>query len=61
MSAPWLQRGAELVRAVIGAPSYERYLAHMLAAHPGRAPLGRDDFIRTRLEARYSKPGARCC
>jgi uncharacterized short protein YbdD (DUF466 family) len=61
LSAAWWQRIAELVRAVIGAPSYERYLAHMRAAHPGRAPLGRDDFIRSRLEARYSKPGARCC
>ena len=61
MSAGWLERIAELVRAVIGAPSYERYLAHMRAAHPGRAPLQRDEFIRNRLDARYSKPGARCC
>ena len=61
MSAAWLQRIAELVRAVIGAPSYERYVTHMRLAHPDRAPLGRDDFIRHRLDERYSKPGARCC
>lgn len=61
MTAAWLRQLGELVRAVIGAPSYERYLAHMSAAHPGRAPLARDDFIRSRLETRYSKPGARCC
>lgn len=61
MTVAWLRQLGELVRAVIGAPSYERYLAHMSAVHPGRAPLERDDFIRSRLEARYSKPGARCC
>lgn len=61
MTDSWWQRIAELVRAVIGAPSYDRYLAHMRAAHPGRAALSLDDFIRARLDARYSKPGARCC
>ncbi|MEO6331192.1 MAG: YbdD/YjiX family protein [Gemmatimonadaceae bacterium] len=54
-------RLGELVRTVIGAPSYERYVAHMRAAHPDRAPLLHDDFVRHRLEERYTKPGARCC
>lgn len=59
-SSWWLRLG-ELVRAVIGVPSYERYVAHMRAAHPDRAPLLHDDFVRHRLEERYTKPGARCC
>jgi uncharacterized short protein YbdD (DUF466 family) len=31
----FLARGASLVRAIIGAPDYARYLQHMRAAHPG--------------------------
>jgi uncharacterized short protein YbdD (DUF466 family) len=57
----WWVRLGELVRAIIGAPSYDRYLDHVRSAHPERSPLGRDDFIRRRLDERYSKPGARCC
>jgi uncharacterized short protein YbdD (DUF466 family) len=57
----WLRRLGELVRGVIGAPSYDRYLDHMRSTHPERPLLGRDDFIRRRLDERYSKPGARCC
>jgi len=52
---------ARTLRAVIGAPDYERYLAHMRACHPGAEPLARDAFARERLEARYSRPGSRCC
>ena len=57
----WLAEAARVARAVLGAPDYERYLAHMRAHHAGEPPLTRDDYLRRRLEARYSKPGARCC
>lgn len=57
----WWQKVGEFVRAVIGAPSYEHYLEHMRLAHPGMTPLDREDFMCSRLHARYSKPGARCC
>ncbi|MEX1185595.1 MAG: YbdD/YjiX family protein [Gemmatimonadaceae bacterium] len=57
----WLTRAGELVRTVIGAPSYEKYLEHMQLAHPNQTPLDREDFVCSRLHARYSKPGARCC
>lgn len=56
----WLRLG-DLVRTLIGAPSYERYLAHVSVAHPDDIPLGRETFIRQRMEARYSRPGSRCC
>ena len=59
--AGWWRRLGELVRAVIGAPSYEHYLEHMKLAHPNMTPLDREEFVCSRLHARYSKPGARCC
>ena len=56
-----LRRAARTLRTVMGAPDYERYVAHVRRRHPGREPMTRDAFVRERLEARYSKPGARCC
>jgi uncharacterized short protein YbdD (DUF466 family) len=49
------------VHQVIGAPDYERYLEHVRACHPDRAPMTREEFARERLEARYNRPGSRCC
>jgi uncharacterized short protein YbdD (DUF466 family) len=46
---------------VIGAPDYERYLAHVARRHPDRTPLSRDDFARDALARRYDRPGSRCC
>jgi uncharacterized short protein YbdD (DUF466 family) len=56
-----LSRIATALRQVVGAPDYQRYVAHVRAHHPGAEPLGLDEFYRSRLEARYDKPGARCC
>jgi uncharacterized short protein YbdD (DUF466 family) len=56
-----LRRAARVLRAILGAPDYERYLAHMRAHHPGEAPLPHDEFVRRRLEDRYNKPGSKCC
>jgi uncharacterized short protein YbdD (DUF466 family) len=50
-----------MVAQVVGAPDYERYVTHVRRYHPGSKPLERDDFYRASLEARYNKPGARCC
>ncbi len=52
---------ARTVRRVIGAPDYERYLAHVREHHPGRVPLTREEFDRERMSARYEQPGSRCC
>ena len=57
----WLGRAAGVVRTVVGAPDYERYVAHMRGRHPECQPVSRDEFMRQRLESRYSRPGARCC
>jgi len=56
-----LQRVLRVIRSIIGAPDYERYVAHMESHHPGCAVMPRDEFMRQRLESRYSRPGSRCC
>jgi uncharacterized short protein YbdD (DUF466 family) len=49
------------VLRIIGAPDYDRYVAHMSEHHPAEPVLSRNDFMRERLAARYERPGARCC
>jgi uncharacterized short protein YbdD (DUF466 family) len=56
-----LAAAARVARTVVGAPDYERYLAHMRQRHPLRRPLTRDEFARARMDDRYNRPGARCC
>lgn len=52
---------ASVLRRVVGAPDYDRYVAHMQERHPDERIMSRDAFVRSRLENRYSRPGARCC
>jgi uncharacterized short protein YbdD (DUF466 family) len=52
---------ARALRAMLGAPDYERYLEHVRAVHPGREPMTAEQFAEDRLNSRYSTPGARCC
>ena len=54
-------RAASVLRCVIGAPDYERYLAHVTRRHPGTPPLSREEFARDALSRRYDRPGSRCC
>jgi uncharacterized short protein YbdD (DUF466 family) len=57
-----LARAAQVIRRVIGAPDYERYLAHVRQAHSGTtAPLTREQFACDVLARRYDRPGSRCC
>ncbi len=60
-AAELLARAAWAVRRVIGAPDYERYVAHVRAAHPETPPLTREAFARDALARRYDRPGSRCC
>ena len=62
MLAPhWLERALKVVRTVIGAPDYDRYVAHMREHHPECEVASHDEFMKQRLENRYSRPGSRCC
>jgi len=54
-------RISRTVRAIIGAPDYARYLAHLQAKHPDTTPLSREEFARERERARYEGTGSRCC
>jgi uncharacterized short protein YbdD (DUF466 family) len=56
-----LQRAAVIVRRVVGVPDYERYVEHVHEHHAGTAPMTRQEFEKSRLEDRYSRPGQRCC
>jgi len=50
-----------LLRAILGAPDYARYVAHMRAAHPDQTPLTSREFAVDRMACRYDRPGGRCC
>ena len=41
-----LQRVLRVIRSIIGAPDYERYVAHMELHHPGCAVMSHDEFMR---------------
>ena len=56
-----VRRALRVLRTIIGAPDYERYVAHMRVHHPECDVVSRDEFMTQRLESRYSKPGSRCC
>ena len=56
-----VQRVLKVVRTMIGAPDYDRYVQHMQAHHPECGVASRDEFMQQRLEDRYSRPGSRCC
>lgn len=54
-------RAAALIRRIIGAPDYASYVRHVAECHPEQTPLTEDEFLEERLEAKYSRPGQRCC
>jgi uncharacterized short protein YbdD (DUF466 family) len=56
-----LARIAHVIRRVIGAPDYERYLAHQRRCHVNEPPLSREAFAKDALARRYNQPGNRCC
>ena len=56
-----LRRVAAVVKRIMGAPDYDRYVLHMTKNHPECVLLDRDAFVRERLNDRYSRPGSRCC
>jgi uncharacterized short protein YbdD (DUF466 family) len=52
---------AGVIRTIIGAPNYDRYVEHRSTKHPGEVILSREQFDLERQRARYERPGARCC
>lgn len=58
---PVLAEVVRLCRAIVGAPDYAGYVKHMAEHHPEQEPLSEPEFQKERWEARYSRPGSRCC
>ena len=58
-----LMRIPKLLKAVIGAPNYDAYLAHHRAAHPAEPVMSEAEFFRYAIDRRYGKRGGgmRCC
>lgn len=56
-----LTRATSTLNRIIGAPDYDTYLAHAARCHPDSPPLSRDEFVKQRLNDKYSRPGTRCC
>ena len=58
--AGFFSRTASLMRAVLGVPDYDRYLAHMRTAHPGDRVMSETEFRHTRMNDKYNRT-SRCC
>lgn len=56
-----MRKWIAVCRTIIGVPDYDRYLRHMQTRHPDSPVMSRADFARERLDARYNRPGSRCC
>ena len=56
-----LRQWITVLRTIIGVPDYQRYLRHMEAHHAGCRVKSPAEFAKERLDARYSRPGSRCC
>jgi uncharacterized short protein YbdD (DUF466 family) len=55
------RRLAATCRQVVGIPDFERYLAHMRAAHPGEPTLSEREFHARAVDRRYGAGRPGCC
>ena len=59
---PFIRRIADVVKVIVGVPSYRIYCEHMERRHPGEAIMSAAEFFRNRQDARYARgKGTRCC
>jgi len=57
-----LERAARVVRQVVGAPDYGRYLEHQASHHPGSAPLTEREYYAEFVSRRFgSGRPTGCC
>ena len=56
-----LARVGAILRAIVGAPDYERYCGHMRRRHPGAALLTAAEYVALRQRDRFERPGGKCC
>jgi uncharacterized short protein YbdD (DUF466 family) len=60
-AATAVRRGLGVVRQVVGAPDYERYLEHHARCHAGAALLDRRAFYEEFVSRRFGPGPTRCC
>ena len=56
-----LRRALAVVRQVVGAPDYERYLEHRARCHGGAPPLDRRAYYAEFVSWRFGPGPTRCC
>ena len=56
-----LRRALSVLRQVVGAPDYQRYLEHHARCHGGAAPLGPREFYAEFVSRRFAPGPTRCC
>ncbi len=56
-----LKSTGDVIRRIIGVPDYDIYIRHVQDCHAGATPMTREEFEKSRLEDKYSRPGHRCC
>jgi len=57
----FVRRCSCVLRQLIGAPDYERYLEHHARCHAGTEPLGRRAFYADFVSWRFGPGPTRCC
>jgi len=56
-----LRDSGRALRTILGVPDYEAYVERLSAIHPEAIPITQAEFARQQLEARFNRPGSRCC
>ena len=57
----WMESALAVVRQVVGAPDYQRYLEHHARCHAGAAPLGPREYYAEFVSRRFGSGPTRCC
>jgi uncharacterized short protein YbdD (DUF466 family) len=57
----FVRQSSRVLRQVVGAPDYERYLEHHARSHPGEAPLSRRAYYADFVSWRFGPGPTRCC
>ena len=60
LAALW-QRSRHFGAMLVGVPDYDAYVRHMAEKHPELAAMTREQFVRSRMEARLGAKGTGKC
>lgn len=60
LAALW-QQGRHFAAMLVGVPDYDAYVRHMAEKHPELPAMTREQFVRSRMEARLGAKGTGKC